>query len=62
MFGSDWPWGKQNAPVKVVEKACDGDKELEAKVFYKKRRKTDCKNRKRGKVNEKESERAWNKI
>ena len=35
LFGSDWPWGKQNAPVKVVEKACDGDKELEAKVFYK---------------------------
>ncbi|MCI7303789.1 MAG: amidohydrolase family protein [Clostridiales Family XIII bacterium] len=35
LFGTDWPWGQEAAPIRIVEEACGGDKELEARVFYK---------------------------
>lgn len=35
LFGTDWPWGRQEAPVKIVLEACGGDAALEDMVFYK---------------------------
>lgn len=35
LFGTDWPWGREEAPIKIVLDACGGDTELEDKVFYK---------------------------
>lgn len=35
LYGSDWPWGREEAPIKIVEAACGGDKETEAFVFHK---------------------------
>lgn len=35
LFGTDWPWGRQTTPIKVVEEACAGNTQLEEKIFYK---------------------------
>lgn len=35
LFGTDWPWGTQRTPIKVVEEVCNGDLELESMIFYK---------------------------
>jgi uncharacterized protein len=35
LYGSDWPWGREDAPIKIVEDACGGNKEIEEKVFFK---------------------------
>lgn len=34
MYASDWPWGNMWAPIRVVEKACAGDKQLEQRLFH----------------------------
>jgi predicted TIM-barrel fold metal-dependent hydrolase len=33
LFGSDWPWGCQETPIRLVEQAADGDKAIEEAVF-----------------------------
>jgi predicted TIM-barrel fold metal-dependent hydrolase len=33
LFGSDWPWGCQETPLRLVEQAADGDKAIEEAVF-----------------------------
>lgn len=34
LFGTDWPWGNEATPIKVIEAACEGDREMEEKIFY----------------------------
>ncbi|NLD19075.1 MAG: amidohydrolase family protein [Clostridiales bacterium] len=34
MFGTDWPWGTQATPIKIVKEACENNEELERKIFY----------------------------
>lgn len=34
LFGTDWPWGTEATPIKVVEEACEGNVNLEEKIFY----------------------------
>lgn len=34
LFGSDWPWGIQEPIINIVRNACDGDQELENRIFY----------------------------
>ncbi|MBC2717343.1 MAG: amidohydrolase family protein [Desulfobacteraceae bacterium] len=34
MYASDWPFGNRKPAVKIVKKACRGDKSLEKRIFY----------------------------
>ena len=34
MYASDWPFGNRLPAVKIVKKACQGDKRLEQQIFY----------------------------
>ena len=34
MYASDWPWGNREPAIKIIKKACNGDKSLERKLFY----------------------------
>ena len=34
LFGSDWPWGYRKPAVRILKKACRGDKGLERRVFF----------------------------
>jgi hypothetical protein len=34
MYASDWPYGNQKPAVKIIKKACCGDKSLERRIFY----------------------------
>ena len=34
LFGSDWPWGREASPIRVVEIACDGNESLAQKIFH----------------------------
>lgn len=34
MFGSDWPWGRQEAPLQIIKEVCKGDEELENILFH----------------------------
>ncbi len=34
LYGSDWPWGNHEPPIKIVRKACRGDKTLEDLIFH----------------------------
>jgi hypothetical protein len=33
LYGSDWPWGNHMPAIKIVRKACRGDKSLENRIF-----------------------------
>ena len=33
LYASDWPWGNHTPAIKIVRKACRGDKTLEGKIF-----------------------------
>jgi len=35
LFGTDWPWGFQDAPIRVIHEVCKEDKELQELLFYK---------------------------
>jgi uncharacterized protein len=34
MYASDWPFGNRKSAIKIVKKACCGDKSLEKQIFY----------------------------
>jgi predicted TIM-barrel fold metal-dependent hydrolase len=34
LFGSDWPWGNRKPALRIMKKACKGDKYLEKRIFY----------------------------
>ncbi len=34
LYGSDWPWGNHMPAIKIVRKACKGDKTLENLIFH----------------------------
>jgi len=34
MYASDWPYGNRKSAIKIVKKACRGDKSLEKQIFY----------------------------
>jgi len=34
MYASDWPFGNRKPTIKIVKKACQGDKSLEKRIFY----------------------------
>jgi len=34
LFGSDWPWGNRRPAIKIIKKACRGDRALERRIFY----------------------------
>lgn len=34
MYASDWPYGSMRPAIKIVKKACRGDKSLERRIFY----------------------------
>jgi len=34
MYASDWPYGSRKPAIKIVKKACRGDKSLEKQIFY----------------------------
>jgi len=34
LFGSDWPWGNRRPAVRILKKACKGDKALEKRIFF----------------------------
>ncbi len=34
LFGSDWPWGYRRPALRIMKKACKGDKYLEKRIFY----------------------------
>jgi len=34
MYASDWPFGNRKSAIKIVKKACQGDKSLENRIFY----------------------------
>ena len=34
LFASDWPFGNRKPAVRIVKKACQGDKSLEKRIFY----------------------------
>jgi predicted TIM-barrel fold metal-dependent hydrolase len=34
MYASDWPYGNRKPAIKIVKKACQGDKSLENRIFY----------------------------
>jgi hypothetical protein len=34
MYASDWPYGNRQSAVKIIKKACCGDKSLERRIFY----------------------------
>ncbi len=34
LYGSDWPWGNHMPAIKIVRKACKGDKALENLIFH----------------------------
>jgi predicted TIM-barrel fold metal-dependent hydrolase len=34
MYASDWPFGNRKSAIKIVKKACQGDKSLESRIFY----------------------------
>lgn len=34
LFASDWPFGNREPAVKIIKKACRGDKGLERRIFY----------------------------
>ena len=34
MFASDWPFGNPEPAIKIIQKACRGDKSLEKRIFY----------------------------
>ena len=34
LYASDWPYGNRKPAVKIVKKACRGDKSLEKRIFY----------------------------
>lgn len=35
LYGSDWPWGREDAPIKIVKEACGGNRIIEDHVFHK---------------------------
>ena len=34
MFASDWPWGNQAPPIRIVNIACKGDLEMAERIFF----------------------------
>lgn len=34
MYVSDWPYGNRIPAIKIIKKACKGDKALEHRIFY----------------------------
>jgi uncharacterized protein len=34
MFASDWPFGNRPPAIRIIQKACRGDKALERRIFY----------------------------
>lgn len=34
MYASDWPYGNRKSAIKIIKKACGGDKLLERRIFY----------------------------
>jgi predicted TIM-barrel fold metal-dependent hydrolase len=34
LYGSDWPWGNHKPAIKILRKACRGDRALEEKIFH----------------------------
>ncbi len=34
LYGSDWPWGNHKPAIRILRKACRGDRSLEEKVFH----------------------------
>jgi predicted TIM-barrel fold metal-dependent hydrolase len=34
LFGSDWPWGNRKPALKILNKACKGDKKLERAILF----------------------------
>jgi predicted TIM-barrel fold metal-dependent hydrolase len=35
LFGSDWPWGCQETPIRLIKQAADGDQTVEDLLLYK---------------------------
>ena len=33
LYGSDWPWGNRLSAIKALKKACQGNKEIEIRIF-----------------------------
>jgi predicted TIM-barrel fold metal-dependent hydrolase len=34
IFGSDWPWGNRKPALRIMKKACKGDRYLEKRILY----------------------------
>jgi predicted TIM-barrel fold metal-dependent hydrolase len=34
LFGSDWPWGNRSPALKILNKACRGDNQLERRILF----------------------------